>query len=262
MSSRRLPAEILDHIVDHLHDTKTALSNCSLVSKSWIPRTRKHLFADIGFQVALRMRSWKKTFPDSATSPARYTKTLYIGDHVLTAGDAEVGSLLRDFSCVVHLEVGDHGSGFDTSKVSFAPFCGFSPILKSFRVITSDVPSSRIFNLILSFPLLEDLDIFVSAGNTNGSGEDEIPTAIQPSSSPRFTGSFELYLRLGMGPFARRLISLPGGIHFRKLTLTWLCEEDLLAMTALVEACAHTLESLDIRPNWRGTLNPRLCPHR
>ena len=47
MSNPHLPAEILDYIIDHLHDTEDALRNCSLVSKSWIPRTRTHLFADV-----------------------------------------------------------------------------------------------------------------------------------------------------------------------------------------------------------------------
>jgi hypothetical protein len=35
-----------------------------------------------------------------------------------------------------------------------------------------------------------------------------------------FTGNMELSLAGGMKPIARRLLSLPGGIHFRKLTLT------------------------------------------
>jgi hypothetical protein len=61
-----------------------------------------------------------------------------------------------------------------------------------------------------------------------------------------FTGSLELHLLGGMKPIARRLFSLPGGIHFRKLTLTLFCEEDLLMVKALVEECSHTLESLNV----------------
>jgi hypothetical protein len=33
----------------YLHDTRDALRNCCLIFKSWIPRTRKHLFADVRF---------------------------------------------------------------------------------------------------------------------------------------------------------------------------------------------------------------------
>ena len=47
MSNPHLQAEMLDMIVDPLHDAKPVLRNCYLVSKPWIPHTRKHLFADI-----------------------------------------------------------------------------------------------------------------------------------------------------------------------------------------------------------------------
>jgi len=47
-------------------------------------------------------------------------------------------------------------------------------------------------------------------------------------------------------PITSRLLSLPAGIHFRKLTLTWYHEEDLSLTMGLVEECSHTLESLDI----------------
>jgi len=49
--SRSLPPEILDLIVDHLHDEPTALKACCLVSKSWVPRTWNHLFALVEFCV-------------------------------------------------------------------------------------------------------------------------------------------------------------------------------------------------------------------
>ena len=57
MSNSHLPAEMLDHVVDHLHDARDALRNCCLVSKSWVPRARKHLFADIWFPTATRIQS-------------------------------------------------------------------------------------------------------------------------------------------------------------------------------------------------------------
>jgi hypothetical protein len=204
MPNPYLPPEMLDDIVDHLHDTEDALRSCSLVSKLWIPRIRKHLFAEVGLRREWDMRLWEKTFPDPGTSPARYTKTLHIGSYVVLAGDVEVGSLLGDFSRVVRLEVGSYEVFVDTSKISFIPFRGFSPVLKSLRVVVPILPSSRIFNLILLFPLLEDLDVIIhktAADNNDGSEEDEAPTATQPSSPPRFTGSLELYLKGGNGTF-------------------------------------------------------------
>ena len=46
-----LPPEILDLIIDHLHDEPATLKTCCVVSKSWVPRTRKHLFALVEFRV-------------------------------------------------------------------------------------------------------------------------------------------------------------------------------------------------------------------
>jgi hypothetical protein len=255
MSNSHLPAEMLDHVVDHLHDARDALRNCCLVSKSWVPRARKHLFADIWFPTATRIQSWKATFPDPSTSPACYADALFIDcSQVVTAVDAEAGGWIRGFSRVEHLEVGTHTTDpdFNESVTPLVPFHGFSPALKSLRVVVPHPLPSQIFNLISSFPLLEDLAVII-IHNGDGSERDEMPPAARPLSPPMFTGSLELYLRGGMKPITRRLLSLPGGIHFRELIWTWFYDEDLSLMMALVERCSHTLQSLSIICNLIST---------
>jgi hypothetical protein len=95
----------------------------------------------------------------------------------------------------------------------------------------------------------------------NGDGSDMLSTVVQPPTSPPLTGSLELNMEEGMEPIIDWLLSLPGGIHFRKLTWTWVREGDHVSMMALVEGCSHTLESLDI--SWRllGTSTRCPCPH-
>lgn len=44
---RVLPQELVDWIVDHLHDDKPSLKACALVSKSWALSTYTHLFRSI-----------------------------------------------------------------------------------------------------------------------------------------------------------------------------------------------------------------------
>jgi hypothetical protein len=100
------------------------------------------------------------------------------------------------------------------------------------------------------------------ADDDDGSKEGGMPTTARPSSQPMFTGFLELHLMGGMKPIARRLLSLPGGIHFRKLTLTWFCEEDLLMVKALVEECSHTLESLNVTWGHHSKTIQRQCLHR
>ena len=251
MSGSRLPSEILDYIVDLLHDAQPALMNCCLVSKSWIPRTRKHLFAYIRFTTEGYLQTWKKTFPDPSTSPAHHTKTLFIAcSHVVTAADAEVGGWVTGFSRVVHLHVGAHELSHLLDHglvVNLVPFHGFSPAIKSLRVNCVALPSSQLRDLILSFPLLEDLAVIAYSGTSvDDGGSDGSLNVLQPPSSPALTGSLELWAGGGMRPIVRSLLSLPGGIHFRMLTLTWRHKEDFLSTTILVEECSHTLESLQI----------------
>ena len=259
------PCEILDHIVDLLHDSQAYgqipldLRNCCLISKSWIPRTRRHLFAEIHFRTQKNLESWKKTFPDPSTSPARYAKFLWIGcPQVVMAEGAGTGGWIPSFSSVKHLELGGQDVDARGWEVVFALFHGFSPAIKSLCMNMSLLPFPRFFDLVLSFPLLEDLAIFdchdALIDNDGDSDVLDMPTAVQPSSVPVFTGTLDLHLEGGpVGAVINWLLSPPGGIHFRKLTFSWFCEEDIPLTMALMEECSHTLESLYICCDLSGT---------
>ena len=251
MSNLFLPPEILDRIVALLHAEPGALRECSLVSKSWVPRIRKHLFADVRFHHSRDLESWEETFPDPTESPARYAETLFIGcPHAITTADAEAGGWIRGFSRVTRLEVDSQRMYIclNESTTSLVALHGFSPNVKSLALQFSDLPSSRIIDLVLSFPLLEDLAVgfhFDTSIGGGGDGIDELSSATYPPSLPVFTGSLELTYA-GLSPIVLQLLSLPSGIHFQKLILTWFREEDALLATRLVESCAHTLDSLDV----------------
>ena len=93
-----IPCELLDHITDLLRDNPTSLRNCCLVSKSWVPRARKYLFAEVDFQTtgSPRLQMWKKAFPGPSTSPAHYTKDLAIGcPKLITDASAEPGTVIE-----------------------------------------------------------------------------------------------------------------------------------------------------------------------
>jgi len=261
MSNPDLPAELLDRIVDFLHDAQDALRNCCLVSKPWIPWTQKHLFADVQFDNRDDLESWKELFPDPLGSPAHYTKTLFVGSlHFATATDAEPGGWIRGFFYrVLALKVGDLGTYLDEPGANLVPFHGFSPVIKSLFVQVPTLLSSQALDLILSFPLLNDLTVvtYKSLIDDNG-GPGGLRTITIPS--PPMTGSLTLIRREGLKSLARRLLSLPGGINFQKLSLKLLREEDISLATALVEGCSHTLESLDISCEYIG-VSVWCCAH-
>ena len=247
MANPYLPPEILDYVVDLLHDKPETLKRCCLVSKSWVPRTRKYLFADIRFRSASDLESWKSIFPDVTNSPAHQTDTLFIGcPRLITESDAEEGGWIRAFSGVKSLDVDNDDQYFDSSEVSLTPFYKFSPTLKSFRVAPVVLSSPGLFDLILSFPLLEDLTLVGYDESGPNDDEPDWPQTIIPSTLPTFTGSLELYVIEGVGNIARQLLDLPNGLHFRKLALSRYCVDDLRWMMELVSKCSHTLESLDI----------------
>ena len=259
MLNPRIPPEILDHVVDLLHDNPKTLKKCCLVSKSWIPRTRTHLFAKVGLPTNKELKSWKKTFQDPLTTPAYYTKTLFIGcAHLVTLADCEAGGWLRGFSRVVWLWVGTQGFDHRVRAV-FAPFHGLSPVVKTLRMaFPSSFYPSQIFDLALSFPILEDLAVSNFSGLSDkwNNPNSLLPVIKHPSP---FTGSLDIFLMGGIGPIADRLLSLPGGIHFRKFALRWYRERDPLSTTELVERCFRTIESLDIASYLSGFVRYGTC---
>jgi len=250
-----LPPEILDLIVDFLHDEPGALKACCLASKSWVHRTRTHLFAQVEFSSESHLKLWEKTFPDPSNSPARYTRDLTI----YTSQALTSGGWIRAFSGLVWLQVDirSYGSNEEISfsldgidevipsldgsgeQISFVPLRGLSPTIKSLYLsYGSYIPFSEIFDLVYSFPLLEDLSLVCL-----GSSEDDRWDI--PLTSPRFTGCLDLDIDHGVCPAVRRLLELPSGLHFSKISMTY-GDKDVELMMDLMLKCSDTLEYLGI----------------
>ena len=244
MTNPHLPAEMLDRIVDLLHDTKDALENCCLVSKSWILRTRERLFASVKFRTEEELESWKERFPNPSISPAHYAKSLIVGcSHAVTAADGKTGGWITGFSNVVHLELSGKKLRPNESGIPLRPFHGFSAVIKSLCMDFLVILPSQVFDLILSFPSLQNLTVIGFTSIDEGDGPVGLSTVAQPSTSRILTGSFP---RGGAKSIIHRLLSLPDGLRFRKLSLTWNQEEDPPLTMRLVESCTHTLETLTI----------------
>lgn len=232
-----LPPEILDLITGYLHDEPTTLKACCLASKLWIQRARKHLFADIKFHpLGLSVGSWKKTFPDPINSPACHTRTLSI--HRPSLIEAAHVDTISTFRHVVRLNViaGGYGGGD-----SLVPLHGLSPVLRSLHLTSAVLPDSELFNLVCSFPILEDLALISHDPMCLDEGWST------PSTSPHLTGSLELDAMLcGIQSTTRRLLDLPNGLRFTKITVKWFSQHDVRSTTDLVSGCSESLQTLDI----------------
>ena len=264
MSNPHLPAELVDNIVDLLYDSRTTLKSCCLVSKLWIPRARKHLFTDVEFSDTKDLESWKTAFSDPSTSPARYTRVLLVKYPLTVAAtDGEEGGWISTFTNVVEFKVNAVKTVDNWSAIHLFPFCGFAPALKSLHLSFYAAPSSQVFNLIHSFPLLKDLSVF-SVGSWIGTAHylDERPIAARSLIQSALTGSLELNLWLGSDFLVPQLLSLPGGIRFQKICFTLNQEKDISPMMALVEGCCSTLESLEVVCELSGASVHHLLPYQ
>ena len=240
--SRPLPPEILDLVIDQLHDKPTTLKACCLVSKSCISRTRKHLFAHVGFDLST-FESWMKVFPDPSNSPAHHTRSLSIRELskilISTPAGMDMGRWIRAFYNVVHfvfdLDINYSVKGRYDDHI--ASFLGFSPTVRSLRVTST---SSKVFDFVCSFPLLEDLALI-----NIYSERDTVRRRRTPSTSPKLTGSLYLSARGGICSSARQLLDFPDGLRFTKITV-WCNGRDFGSVTDLVSGCSNTLVSLTV----------------
>ena len=106
MPGPRLPPEISDCIIDLLSKEREVLKRCCLVSKSWVPRTRRYLFGWVEFVNPDDIDAWKETFPDPDNSPACHTHSLFVNCvEFITAAIVEEGSWMRAFHNVWRLEI-------------------------------------------------------------------------------------------------------------------------------------------------------------
>ena len=150
-----IPPEILDQIVDPLHADPKTSKECRLVSKSWIPRTRKHLFGHVSLRWE-HLCLWKKTFPDPATSPGYYTHTLTVNG---VESDSEESNWVRGFPGVEMVVVEWRWTTYMSSP-RLAPFHRLAPSLRSLCATSRfSFPHVQLFDLVCSPPLLEDLTI-------------------------------------------------------------------------------------------------------
>ena len=231
-----LPPEIFDLVIDQLHDEPTTLKACCIVSKSWIPRTRRHLFAHVKFGAEKHLfASWMKTFPDPSKSPAHHTRSLTIHRFLtVVTTDTGVADCVRTFRNVVRL----HFSGliWASRSAPLVPFHGFSHTVRSLRLTNT---SFEVFNLVCSFPLLEDLAL-LSLCPWSGTARWS-----PPSTSPKLTGSLKLSSIGGIRFAIHRLLDFPDGLHFANIMVSCF-SEDSESTVDLVSRCSGTLESLRI----------------
>ena len=236
-----LPSEVVDYIIDHLEQAhpNTLLKNCCLVSKSWVPRSRKHLFREIRLDSIGRLKAWKETFPVPEQSPAHFVHTLLVDLRHITA---EYVHWIQLFTNVVKLIMWNPPCMYEFGpKDSIFPFPTFSSTVKSLVVYCKFLQTSEFLCLVHSFPLLEDLGLSQFGEEMYNTGQVDFSLL----SRPPLTGTLLFRPR---NHLVRSLLDLPGGLHLRKIVLGIETLSEVVGefLESLVEKCSGTLECVDI----------------
>ena len=151
---------------------------------------------------------------------------------------------IKSFNKLNKLEVSIQGhKGWQTNSNAprtwrvFAPFEGLSPDIKSLIVCWHALPLQQVFNLICSFPCLEDLCI-------EGAGWDVDGAVFWGANLSGLTGTLKIQSK--SPDFLHQLLKLERDLNFREIIWKEGKATGFEGVANLVEKCFNNLESIDI----------------
>ena len=249
------PQEIIDDIIDHFQDDPSPknLQTCSLVARSWVPRSRRSLFRDVSFPGKNRFERWCKAIPPGPDGIASYTRILRLSDpwerlmdpaflqnHI--AHFASFRSLQSLVFFLVDL------SPFDRNTITGC-FHQFESV-KSLIFYNVASPITNILLLTYLFPNLRRLDIEDLKPPKDMIVMD-VPVDVEPfmvrtlETAPTLRGSFRMAnIPVGASQLLSWFLKFP--LDFQEIRLTdcdWTSTDPL---SRLIDACGPGLRLLEI----------------
>ena len=179
-----LAQELVDYIIDFVHDDPTALLRMSLVSKAWVCRTRTHLCRTLNIT---RSKLLLNHF--YLTPLCKYVKTLRFA---MPRDAASASAVLNCFEQSEPHTLGIHDCEVFSERTLRECFAKFPCTSITAFEICDGHPDNETFLILLSlFPSVDDLTISISGwGFGRGSNDNEIIKRISP---PRLGGSFKCF---------------------------------------------------------------------
>lgn len=237
--------EILDDLATDARSRPTLLS-CSLVSKSWITPSRRHLFRIIYFD-SWNTHKWLETFPVPDRSPTRHVRRL----HLSLGGDRfapeELFKRVQGFTNLKEIIISEDG---DIGQSWWGPSFGRLP--QSVTSLTINVKATllQIRDIMTELPNLDDLSLSGSLSTMDGVWPRRIGLALRG----RFGGKLKLHgLDGGHGTdIVNMLLEAPDGLHFSEVDIhsTSNC---LPSIVKLAEACGQALLRLSHIIDYHGS---------
>lgn len=259
-----LPQELVDHIMDMLHDDPNTLNACSLTCKAMFASTRHLIHQTLRVPQWGDLR-WGPSYRYSRRDDAKvlrsvsgkgeggllqYTRQVHIRSYCSFTPDTLLPHLhhLKSMDRVHTLVFESyHGPSWANHYTTY--FCYFYPALTSLTLRHPFGPYRLLLKFVLQFPNLENLCL--QWARTGGSTQD-LMTLAAVGQSPPLCGHLRLVGADAVVPHLLDLSyehQLPNGINFRSIELS-----TFLGYRAqgILRACAATLENLIVAPRGFG----------
>jgi len=183
-----LPLEIVEEIIDMLVGDRTSLRSCSLVSASWVHRSRHHLFANIKLHSLSDLQTWSRIGLGPSSNHVRVLDLAQNEELKWIIPDSLAG-IFNDFTSFNNVQsltlTGLDLTLFD--ECSLTRFFGhLSEHLTSLTVLSMTAHPDALLFFVCMFPKLDDLSLDYLA-----IGKATIPYR-KPAVTPRFRGKLAL----------------------------------------------------------------------
>lgn len=244
----KLPQELIDEILDHLAKDVTTLRLCSLVKKSWIYPSRRHLFNTL-FLTPINVVKWNKTFPNPQDSPAGHVRDLtfrFLQHNV----PIHFADRIPYFHNVQQLTL----IGRLATDPSFISALGqLPPTTRSVDITFSKVLTAHIISVIHQLPHLDNLSLM----------SEEWGGAIPPGTGnlvqSRLSGKLRLHRKSARCDLLDMLMEVPTGPQFAEVEIRDASMNCLPAALKLVRACRSTLTKLHFSTLVQGNFPSFTC---
>lgn len=266
----RLPQELVDTIIDELKNNVASLRVCSLVSKPWVHRSRKHLFEFVHLPTCL-LRKWLERIPASSVSPLdphHHVRSLFLQPTAASAPFCVPEAFVDHLSSFTQLSnlviissfLEEWTGAFSDGLLVTKYFGGFAKSLRCLelsRVYLNMVALKALLDVFLHLervlifsPIMVDEEIKSVGGFQYLQGRRSVAKAgasgatVAPKCTPiRLVDSIVLLLpptELVVG-----LANLP--LHCREFVLTEECDYVGDTFNVLLNSVGPTLESLAVQ---------------
>jgi len=235
----RVPQEIIDGILDHLVADSPGLDpflrSCSLVSKSWVPSCRRHLFHTILF-TPWRVAKWLKAFPVPEESPAHHVRRLHFSLAGYYGAPERFFEYTPWFTNVKRVTLFRDGEFQPLRPPSFARL---PPSVTSLTISANTLTLVHIRDIMAQLHNLNDLSLSRPLAMVDRSALPGIGAVLRG----KFGGQLRLLKGFANAEVINMLLEAPTGLHFTDVQIRSM-HGCLFSAIRLAAACRKTLVKL------------------